>query len=348
MHRLLRMATVRPYCVTFSKSNSKREQTLRMSSRQIILAQAPSIPAKKLRSNTFAPSCRSFSLWPSSSASSLPTGDQKVTALPEVALSPPSEILPMDVITPLQPGDLASLGLAGYTPAGFYQAFLETLNYTTGWSWFWTIVLGAALSRALVAPWFVDTSAYKRLSGMGQEFARIEDIKDPARSVKAFRRIEEKYAISLTRHTVGWAARAFMWTSTAWGVNAMCTLPVVQLVQGGGPWSMDLTTASPTWMNLVLVGALFSQSMLSSISVSPEDDGTVSIANVLLPLGAYGAVSILELPAGTVLSVLTFSLVHSGQIILSRPPFRNLPEMPKSRPRALRDLPPSKHPKSRY
>ncbi len=113
----------------------------------------------------------------------------------------------MDVIAPLQLGDLATLGLAGYTPAGLYQAFLEAFNYTTGWSWFWTIVFGAVLSRALVAPWFVDVSAYKRLSGMGQELARVQDIKDPARSVKAVRRIEERHAISLTGHTVGWAAR---------------------------------------------------------------------------------------------------------------------------------------------
>ncbi|SJL11004.1 uncharacterized protein ARMOST_14403 [Armillaria ostoyae] len=303
-------------------------------------------PYKRIRSRTSAfqsPSSRSFSLWPSS----LPTGDPEATGGAE-ALSPPSEILPTDLIAPLQLGDLATLGLAGYTPAGFYQAFLEAFNYTIGWSWFWTIVFGAALSRALVAPWFVDASAYKTLPGMGQELARIEDIKDPARSVKAFRRIEERHAISLTRHTVGWAARAFMWTSTAWGVHAMCTLPVVQLAQGGGPWSLDLTAASPTWMNLALAGAFFSQSKLSSISLSPEDDGTVSIANVLLPLSAYGAVWVLELPAGTVLSVLTFSLAHSGQMILSRPPFRNLPEMRKPRPRALRDLPPTKHPKSRY
>ncbi|KAG7443265.1 uncharacterized protein BT62DRAFT_935218 [Guyanagaster necrorhizus] len=254
----------------------------------------------------------------------------------------------MDVIAPLQPGDLVSLGLAGYTPAGLYQAFLEVFNYTTGWSWFWTIVFGAALSRALVAPWFVDASAYKRLSGVGQEFGRIESIKDPTRSVREFQRFEERYAISLTRNSVGMALRAFMWTSATWGVNAMCVLPVVQLTQGGGPWSMDLTAASPMWMNLALVGALFSQSKLSSVPFSPEDDGTISIANVLLPLGAYGAVWALELPAGTVLSVLTFSLVHSGQIILSRPPFGDLPQMPKPRPRALRDLPLSKHPKSRY
>ncbi|KAK0216256.1 hypothetical protein IW262DRAFT_1510235 [Armillaria fumosa] len=303
-------------------------------------------PYKKIRSRTFvfqAPSCRSFSLWPSS----LPTGNSESTGGTE-ALSPPNELLPTDVIAPLQLGDLASLGLAGYTPAGFYQAFLEAFNYTTGWSWFWTIVFGAALSRALVAPWFVDASAYKRLPGMGQELARVQDIKDSARSLRAVRRIEERHAISLTGHTVSRVAMAFMWTSTAWGVNAMCTLPVVQLTHGGGPWSLDLTAASPTWMNLALVSAFFSQSMLSSISDSPEDDGTVSIANVLLPLSAYGGVWALELPAGTVLSVLTFSLAHSGQMILSRPPFRDLPEMPIPRPKALRHLPPSKHPKSRY
>lgn len=257
-------------------------------------------------------------------------------------------MLPTDAIAPLQLGDLASLGLAGYTPAGFYQAFLEAFNYTTGWSWFWTIVFGAALSRALVAPWFVDASAYKRLPGMGEELARVQDIKDPARSLRAVRRIEERHAISLTGHTMGRAAMAFMWTSTAWGVNTMCTLPVVQLTQGGGPWSLDLTAASPTWMNLALVGAFFPQSILSSISDSPEDDGTVSIANVLLPLSAYGAVWVFELPAGTVLSVLTFSLAHSAQMVLSRPPFRDLPEMTTPRPKALRHLPPSKHPKSRY
>ncbi|KAK0457100.1 uncharacterized protein EV420DRAFT_1551435 [Desarmillaria tabescens] len=252
------------------------------------------------------------------------------------------------IIAPLHPGDLASLGLAGYTPAGFYQTFLETFNYTTGWSWFWTIVFGAALSRILVAPLFIDASAYARLPSMGEEFARVEGIKDPARSVKAFRKIEERYGISLTKHTFGWVPRAFIWTSMAWGVHSMCMLPVVQLTQGGGPWSMDLAAVSPMWMNVALVGAIFCQSKLSSISVSPEDDGKISIANVLLPLSAYSAVWALELPVGTVLSVLSFSLVHSGQIILSRPPFRSLPEMPRPRPRALRDLPPSKHPKSRY
>lgn len=55
-------------------------------------------------------------------------------------------------IPPLHYGDLAELGLAGWTPAGFVRWSFEIINVTTGLPWFFTIVFGTILWRVIQLP----------------------------------------------------------------------------------------------------------------------------------------------------------------------------------------------------
>jgi membrane protein insertase Oxa1/YidC/SpoIIIJ len=56
---------------------------------------------------------------------------------------------------PLQYGDLAALGLAGWSPAGLSSWMLEIINVLTGLPWFHTVIAGTLFSRLLLLPFSI-------------------------------------------------------------------------------------------------------------------------------------------------------------------------------------------------
>jgi YidC/Oxa1 family membrane protein insertase len=52
----------------------------------------------------------------------------------------------------LQYGDLAAMGLAGWSPAGIIRWTFELINVGTGLPWFWTIVAGSLFWRLFLVP----------------------------------------------------------------------------------------------------------------------------------------------------------------------------------------------------
>jgi len=63
-----------------------------------------------------------------------------------------TDIITQNTVPPLQYGNLAELGLAGWTPAGLIRWSFELIQVSTGMPWFWTIVVGTAFWRIVVLP----------------------------------------------------------------------------------------------------------------------------------------------------------------------------------------------------
>jgi len=75
--------------------------------------------------------------------------------------TPPSsitDIITPDMISPLQYGDLADLGLISWTPAGLIRWSLEVMQVSTDIPWFWTIVAGTVFWRIVLLPFSIKGS----------------------------------------------------------------------------------------------------------------------------------------------------------------------------------------------
>lgn len=342
------------------------------------LIQSPSLKFER-QARTFSPVSRNFSLWPSFS-SKTPTSqppeplstDVVDTSIPaaEVLPSTPSEIfafpetIPSDlvetttaVIAPLQPGDLASMGLAAYTPAGAYQAFLEYLNYTTGLPWFWTIVAGAAIMRTFVIPFTIGSmrqtalmpAVTKEVAPLRDEMQLAAASGDRQRQMQiylAMRDVQRKHGISLGKTFSGIFSQMLVSVSAFLGVNGMCQLPVPQLTQSGVSWVTDLTVMPPTSMSVAFASMVLVQTMLASREQDPKDPKakTMKMLAAAAPVLSYWGITHFELSAGTVVSMFAFSFVHIIQtVILQIPPIRalvGLPPLPsRANPKILEEIP---------
>ncbi|TFY73544.1 hypothetical protein EWM64_g10466, partial [Hericium alpestre] len=58
-------------------------------------------------------------------------------------------------LTPLHYGDLAALGLTGWSPAGLSVQLIELINVATSLPWFWTIVASTLASRLIILPFAI-------------------------------------------------------------------------------------------------------------------------------------------------------------------------------------------------
>ncbi|KAK0200899.1 60Kd inner membrane protein-domain-containing protein [Desarmillaria ectypa] len=342
------------------------------------LIQSPSFKFER-QARTTSPVIRNFSLWPSFSSKTpappppeSPTAevvDANITAAGDLP-STPSEIfafpetIPSDVvettvavIAPLQPGDLASMGLAAYTPAGVYQSFLEYLNYTTGLPWLWTIVAGAAIMRTFVIPFTIGSMKQTALMPIvNKEVAPLRDEMQLAAAsgdrqrqmqvYQAMREVQKKHGISLGKTFSGILSQMLVSISAFLGVNGMCKLPVPQLTQSGVPWVTDLTALPPTAMSVAFASTVLVQTLLASREQDPNDPRavTMKIFTAIAPVLSYWGITHFEISAGTVVSMFAFSLVHITQtVILQIAPIRalvGLPPLPsRAKPKVLEEIP---------
>ena len=71
---------------------------------------------------------------------------------PASYLSQSDDLDTLVAFTPLRYGDLALLGLTGWTPAGLSSWMLEVINASTGLPWFYTIIAGTIIARLILLP----------------------------------------------------------------------------------------------------------------------------------------------------------------------------------------------------
>jgi len=171
-----------------------------------------------------------------------------------------------NVPTALQYGDLAALGLAGWSPAGIIRWSMELINVTTGMPWFWTIVAGSALWRIVCVPLAVKgLQASTRLQphqaelvAMQNNVKRAAATKDPMQMQKASLLMKDFYK----KHDInplGGLVSLIQLPITLglfFAVQKLCTLPVEQLKFSGVSFLPDLTATDPTYLMPLVLCAL--------------------------------------------------------------------------------------------
>lgn len=190
-----------------------------------------------------------------------------VENLPGLEVAPPADTV-VDVISPLQYGDFASIGLANWNPAGLIRWTFELLNVSTGMTWFWTIVAGTVIWRLVALPFFLKTGrATAKLAPIREDVQRITtETRDAMRSgdkeaiMRSNAELKALYASTgynpLTP-VVSAVAQATISIGSFFAVKGICEHPVVQLTQSGFAMIPDLTVAPQSLaLPMVLVGVM--------------------------------------------------------------------------------------------
>ncbi len=186
--------------------------------------------------------------------SAAPTPD---VALPLEAV--PTELLPIDptLIPLLNYGDLAALGLAGWTPAGICRWTMELINVSSGLPWFWTIITTAVLSRVILFPFTVKqmqgTAALAPYQGdvaaIRDEMSAAQKKKDALAMQRAAlkqKMIYEKAGVGVVGMAISPFVQLPVTLGMFFGVKSLCDLPLEQLKWSGLAWLPDLTIGDPT------------------------------------------------------------------------------------------------------
>jgi YidC/Oxa1 family membrane protein insertase len=184
-----------------------------------------------------------------------------------------SELLP-DVVNAaisnlppaLQYGDLAALGLVGWTPAGLVRWSLEVINVATGLPWFWTLVAGSLFWRAIIVPLAIQglrNSArllplQPQIVASQEELKRIRISGDKLALQRHALKMRKMYKDAGVRMGVT-ALSPFVQLPVTFGlffgVKKMCELPVMQLAHSGLEMLPDLTVPDPYMILPVLLCA---------------------------------------------------------------------------------------------
>ncbi|KAI0369293.1 hypothetical protein BV20DRAFT_968152 [Pilatotrama ljubarskyi] len=276
-------------------------------------------------------------------ASSAPFPD---TALPPVAV--PTDSLPTEALSSIPPpmhyGDLAALGIAGWTPAGLCRWGMELLHVSTGLPWFWTIVGATVLSRVILFPFSVkqirSTAALApyqdEISAIREEVAAAQKRKDMLALQRAALRqkmIYEKAGVSVSGMAVAPFIQLPVTLGMFFGIKKLCDLPVEQLKYSGFEWVPDLTVVDPTYtlpiIATVLMNVQISVSMKDLVGSTPQMG---HIMNFLRLLTAGSVFLMANLSSGVLVYLITSISAMIVQSALLRQPavrrFLRIPQIP--------------------
>lgn len=166
------------------------------------------------------------------------------------------------VIPPLQYGDLAELGIAGWSPAGIIRWSFELLQVSSGMPWFYTIIAGTFLWRVVILP--ANIMSLRNSSRLLPYADRLEAVTAEWKSINTSDRLALQ-RISLKRQKIYEQAGARVLPSIIMpfvqipitlglflAVRKMTMLPVEQLKQSGVFFLPDLTMADPYYILPIL------------------------------------------------------------------------------------------------
>jgi YidC/Oxa1 family membrane protein insertase len=184
-----------------------------------------------------------------------------------VPASPPSDALDaLTALTPLQYGDLAALGLAGWSPAGLSTWLLELINISTGLPWFHTIIAGTLLTRLFLLPFSIKQ--LRNSAALAPHQPRLVELKaelDRAykggdklavqRVALKQRRVYEESGVSMLPMLLMPFAQLPVTLGMFFGVKRLCALPLEQLHWSGVSFLPDLTVPDPYYV-LPIVSAV--------------------------------------------------------------------------------------------
>ncbi|KDR78262.1 hypothetical protein GALMADRAFT_245348 [Galerina marginata CBS 339.88] len=271
----------------------------------------------------------------------------------EPILSGVTDAIINNVPAALQYGDLAAMGLAGWSPAGLVRWSMEVIHVTAGIPWFWTIVAGSALWRLVCVPLAVkgmQASArmqpyQKELLALQENIKKTTATKDPIEVKKASLMMQEFYK----KHNInplGGVVSLVQLPITLglfFGVQKLCQLPLEQLKDSGFSLLPDLTVADPTYiMPLALCAMINAQILVGARDINTAERPDMGhFMNVFRILTIPGVFFMASFPSGLLLSLMTTAFLTTVQsLVLRLPAVRRYLDMPVSPPSAQGRLPP--------
>lgn len=164
---------------------------------------------------------------------------------------------------------LAELGLAGHTPVGLVQNFLEFMHVDLGLPWWGAIVAGTVLARLAVFPVIVkgQREAAKLnnvLPEMTKLTTRMNEAKQSgnkfefAKAYSDLNLFQKKHDVNPLRGFLVPLVQAPVFISFFIALRKMAYLPVPSMQTGGLLWFSDLTAADPFYiLPLAVTGTMF-------------------------------------------------------------------------------------------
>jgi YidC/Oxa1 family membrane protein insertase len=179
----------------------------------------------------------------------------------------------------LQFGDLAALGLAGWTPAGLVRWSLEVINVATGLPWFWTIVAGSIFWKAVLVPLSIKglRNSARILPLQPQIVAHQEELNKIRmsgdrlalqRQALKMRKMYKDAGVNMGVTALIPFVQIPVTLGMFFGVKKMCDLPVMQLTQSGLEMLPDLTVPDPYMILPILLCAAVNMQIQVSDLVS--------------------------------------------------------------------------------
>jgi len=155
----------------------------------------------------------------------------------------------------LQEPSLASLGLAGHTPSGFFQAVLEHVHLGCDLPWWGTIVATTCAFRILLIPLYIRSR--RNAAVLHNVTPELEKIQSKISAAKTKHEVLEhrkeyfdcmsKYGVSPTSTLIPVLGNASIFTTMFFALRGM-TGPVESLKTGGTAWFYDLSAADPFFL----------------------------------------------------------------------------------------------------
>ncbi|KAI0003838.1 60Kd inner membrane protein-domain-containing protein [Russula compacta] len=220
------------------------------------------------------------------------------------SLPQPDALDTLAALTPLQYGDLAALGLAGWSPSGLSTWMLELINVSTGLPWFHTIIAGTLLSRLLLLPFSIkqlrNSAALAphqpRLVELKQELDAAYQARDKLAvqriSLKQ-RRIYEESGVSMLPMLLMPFAQLPVTLGMFFGLKHLCALPLQQLHHSGVSFLPDLTIPDPYYV-LPIASAVL---MNVQLHIGASDMGaTADRTTAAHMINAFRIVSVISIP----------------------------------------------------
>lgn len=239
-------------------------------------------------------------------------------------------------IPPLQYGDLAELGLAGWSPAGIIRWTFEILQVSSGMPWFYTIIAGTLLWRVVILP--ANIMSLRNSSRLLPYTDKLQAVTAEWKQIDTSDRLALQ-RISLKRQKIYEQAGARVLPSIImpfvqipvtlglfFAVRKMTMLPVEQLKESGVFFLPDLTVADPYYILPILstVAINIQMSVMKGDVNFAERPDMAHIMNYMRIFSFLSVPLMGSLPSGLWLSILTGVMVSSLQsFILQRATVRN-------------------------
>lgn len=220
-------------------------------------------------------------------------------------------------IPPLQYGDLAELGLAGWSPAGIIRWSFELLQVSSGMPWFYTIIAGTLLWRVVILP--ANIMSLRNSSRLLPYTDQLQAVTAEWKSIDTSDRLALQ-RISLKRQKIYEQAGARVLPSIImpfvqipvtlglfFAVRKMTMLPVEQLKQSGVFFLPDLTMSDPYYILPILstVAINIQMSVMKGDVNFAERPDMAHIMNYMRIFSFMSVPLMGSLPSGLWLSILT-------------------------------------------